>query len=69
MTSATSRTSSAAGARSTIVASQLPPKRWYEHIADPTHADAICDRLIHNAHKLALKGSSKRKPEEPENDK
>jgi len=29
--------------------------RGHEHIADPTHADAICDRLIHNAHKLALK--------------
>lgn len=57
------------GTRSTIVTSQLPPKRWYEHIADPTHADAICDRLIHNAHKLVLKGPSKRKPEELENDK
>jgi DNA replication protein DnaC len=57
------------GTRSTIVTSQLSPKRWYEHIADPTHADAICDRLIHNAHKLVLKGPSKRKPEEQENDK
>jgi DNA replication protein DnaC len=51
------------GARSTIVTSQLPPKRWHEHIADPTHADAICDRLIHNAHKLVLKGPSCRRPE------
>lgn len=57
------------GQRSTIVTSQLSYKRWHEHIADPTHADAICDRLIHNAHKLVLKGPSKRKPEEPETDK
>ncbi len=57
------------GTRSTIVTSQLPPKRWHEHIADPTHADAICDRLIHNAHKLVLKGPSKRKSEEQENEK
>ena len=57
------------GTRSTIVTSQLPHKRWHEHIADPTHADAICDRLIHNAHKLVLKGPSKRKTEEPESDK
>jgi DNA replication protein DnaC len=56
------------GTRSTIVTSQLPPKRWHEHIAEPTHADAICDRLIHNAHRLVLKGPSKRKPEEQEND-
>ena len=36
---------------------------FHEHIADPTHADAICDRLLHNAHRLALKGPSKRKEE------
>lgn len=53
------------GTRSTIVTSQLPHKRWHEHIAEPTHADAICDRLIHNV----LKGPSKRKTEEQENDK
>ncbi len=34
------------GLRSTIVTSQLSYKRWHEHIADPTHADAICDRQI-----------------------
>jgi DNA replication protein DnaC len=56
------------GTRSTIVTSQLPPKRWHEHIAEPPHADAICDRLIHNAHRLVLKGPSKRKPEVQEND-
>jgi DNA replication protein DnaC len=52
------------GTRSTIVTSQVPYKRWHEHIADPTHADAICDRLIHNAHKLNLKGPSRRRPED-----
>jgi len=52
------------GSRSTIVTSQVPPKRWHEHIADPTHADAICDRLIHNAHRLVLKGPSRRRPED-----
>jgi DNA replication protein DnaC len=55
------------GTRSTIMTSQISHKRWHEHIAEPTHADAICDRIIHNAHKLVLKGPSKRKPEEPEN--
>lgn len=49
------------GTRSTIVTSQLDPKRWHDHIADPTHADAICDRLVHNAHRIALMGPSKRK--------
>ena len=57
------------GTRSTIITSQVPPKKWHEHIADPTHADAICDRLIHNAHKLVLKGPSKRKGEEAETEK
>jgi DNA replication protein DnaC len=57
------------GTRSTIMTSQLSHKRWHEHIAEPTHADAICDRIIHNAHKVVLKGPSKRKPEEQESDK
>jgi len=57
------------GMRSTIVTSQLSHQRWHEHIAEPTHADAICDRIIHNAHKVVLKGPSKRKPEEQESDK
>lgn len=52
------------GTRSTVVTSQVPPEMWHKHIADPTHADAICDRLIHNAHKLVLKGPSQRKVEE-----
>ncbi len=47
--------------RSTIVTSQVPVKLWHETIADPTLADAILDRLVHNAHKIQLKGESLRK--------
>lgn len=49
------------GTRSTIVTSQLPVKHWHEYLADPTLADAILDRLVHQAHKLDLKGESLRK--------
>jgi len=49
------------GTRSTIVTSQLPPTQWHDHIGDPTLADAICDRLLHNAHRLVVKGPSRRK--------
>jgi len=49
------------GTRSTIVTSQLPPAHWHEYIGEPTLADAICDRLLHNAHRLMLKGPSRRK--------
>jgi DNA replication protein DnaC len=52
-----------AGNRSTIIASQLPPAQWHEHLADPTLADAILDRLVHNAHRIVLKGPSQRKEE------
>jgi len=47
--------------RSTVVTSQVPTKTWHEMLADPTVADAICDRLVHNAHMLSLKGPSIRK--------
>lgn len=47
--------------RATIVASQLPPNKWHEYLADPTLADAICDRLLHPAHRVVLKGPSRRK--------
>ena len=53
------------GSRATIMSSQLPIDRWHDHLADPTLADAICDRLIHHAHRLALKGPSRRKEEKP----
>jgi DNA replication protein DnaC len=49
------------GTRSTIVTSQLPPGQWHDLIGEPTLADAICDRLLHNAHRLVLKGPSRRK--------
>jgi DNA replication protein DnaC len=49
------------GQGSTIVTSQLPVDLWHEQIGDPTVADAILDRLVHNAHKIALKGGSLRK--------
>jgi DNA replication protein DnaC len=44
-----------------IVISQLPVDHWHEVIANPTIADAILDRLVHNAHRLTLKGESMRK--------
>ncbi|MDI6871532.1 MAG: ATP-binding protein [Bacillota bacterium] len=47
--------------RSTAVASQLPTEDWHATIADPSVADAILDRLAHNAHELNLKGESMRK--------
>lgn len=49
------------GKHSTLVASQLPQEKWYELFDDSTIADAILDRLTHNAHKIALKGESMRK--------
>jgi DNA replication protein DnaC len=49
------------GYRSTIVTSQLPLTSWHESIGDPTLADAILDRLVHNAHQLILTGESMRK--------
>lgn len=47
--------------RATIVTSQLPVEHWHEAIGHPTLADAILDRLIHNAYKITLKGESMRK--------
>jgi len=47
--------------KSTLVTSQLPVESWHEYLADPTLADAILDRLVHNAHRLALSGESMRK--------
>ncbi len=49
------------GRKSTIVTSQLPVTSWHEAIGDPTLADAILDRIVHNAHKIELKGESMRK--------
>jgi len=47
--------------RSTLVTSQLPVEHWHKMIGEPTHADAILDRLIHNAYRIVLKGESMRK--------
>ena len=49
------------GKKSTIIASQIPVRAWYEAIADQTVADAIMDRIIHGAIKIQLKGESMRK--------
>ena len=46
---------------SLIISSQVPVKDWYQIIGDPTIADAVCDRLLHNAYKIELKGESLRK--------
>jgi DNA replication protein DnaC len=47
-------------ARATVITSQCPLNEWHPNIGDPTLADAICDRLLHNAYKVELKGESMR---------
>ena len=49
------------GRRSTILTSQIPVDKWHEVIGDPTYADAILDRLVHNAHRIDLDGESLRR--------
>jgi DNA replication protein DnaC len=49
------------GTRATLITSQLPVPSWHEWLSDPTLADAILDRIVHSAHKIALKGESLRK--------
>jgi DNA replication protein DnaC len=49
------------GISSTVVVTQLPTDRWHDNIKEATIADAILDRLVHNAHKIDLKGDSMRK--------
>lgn len=58
------------GLRSTLITSQLPVTQWHKAIGDATLADAILDRLLHNSHKLTLRGESMRKTlsEIPESD-
>ena len=48
--------------RSTIVASQLPVGLWHDALGAPTLADALLDRLVHNAHRIELRGDSLRRP-------
>jgi DNA replication protein DnaC len=52
--------------RSIILTSQVPVDRWYEIIGNPTIADAILDRLVHNAYRIELTGESMRKRKSPE---
>lgn len=49
------------GTRSTVVTSQLPRENWHDWIGEPTIADAVLDRLVHNAYKVDLQGPSRRK--------
>jgi DNA replication protein DnaC len=51
------------GNRATIMTSQVDPKHWHQLLGEPTVADAIVDRVLHRAHKIVLKGPSKRKEE------
>ena len=51
------------GQRATLITSQLEAKRYHEYLGEPTVADAVCDRLLHNAHRIVLKGPSRRKEE------
>jgi len=50
------------GNGATLITSQFPVDLWHDTIGNPTVADAILDRLVHNAHKIALEGESMRKP-------
>lgn len=50
------------GRGSIVVTSQLPVDRWHDMIGDQTYADAILDRLVHNAHRITLVGESMRRP-------
>lgn len=49
--------------KSTIIASQLPVEKWHDYVGDPTIADAVLDRLVHNAHRIKPKGPTRRKME------
>ena len=49
------------GHRSTLATNKIPVDHWHEAIGEPTVADAILDRLVHNAHRITLSGESLRK--------
>ena len=53
------------GLGSTLITSQFPVEQWHEIIADATVADAILDRLVHQAYRIELKGETMRKPLPP----
>ena len=50
--------------RSTVITSQLPIAHWHEAVGDPTLADAILDRVVHNSYKINISGNSMRKERE-----
>lgn len=51
--------------KSTLITAQLPIEKWHDMIGEPTIADAILDRIIHNAHRITLEGESMRKQKTP----
>jgi DNA replication protein DnaC len=53
------------GRGSTVIATQIPVDRWHDQIGDPTYADAILDRVVHNAYRFELRGESMRRRAEP----
>ena len=55
------------GHGATLITSQIPVDRWHDVIAEPTIADAILDRIVHNAHRIQLRGESLRKKKAREN--
>lgn len=55
------------GSRATVMTSQISTEKWHDLVGDPTTADAICDRLLHNAHRITLKGPSRRKDKKDSN--
>ncbi len=55
------------GRGATLVTSQIPVDRWHDLVGDPTPADAILDRIVHNAHRIQLRGESLRKKKAQEN--
>jgi DNA replication protein DnaC len=55
------------GRSATLITSQIPVDRWHDLIGDPTLADAILDRIVHNAHRITLRGDSLRKKKAQEN--
>jgi len=54
------------GRGATLITSQIPVERWHDLIGDPTLADAILDRIVHNAHRIQLRGDSLRKKQAQE---
>ena len=53
------------GRKSILIASQIPVEGWPEVIGEPTIADAVLDRIVHNAYRIELKGESQRKRNKP----